>query len=93
VLPQCLATALHGQLDCLRLIYVYLKQNPTGPTRFCTHIPNHERVLIQFNMIYVHPYTEEVPPAMHTPQGKRMHKTTYQDSNFYHYLATGRFMS
>jgi hypothetical protein len=64
---------------------------------FSSKIPNHEQIAnpIQYDWsssIYGN-VTEELPPDMPTPRGKRMRTSTYQDTNLHHDLVTGRAMS
>jgi hypothetical protein len=78
-------------------MYGYLKRNPTGATHFRVKIPNHEQIAnhIQYDWsssIYGN-VTEELPPDMPTPRGKRMHTSTYQYANLHRDLVTGRAMS
>jgi hypothetical protein len=84
-------------LDRLKRMYGYLKRNPTGATRFRDKIPNHEQIAtpIQYDWsssIYGN-VKEELPPDITTPRGKLVRTLTYQDSNLYHDLVTGRAMS
>jgi hypothetical protein len=77
-----------GHFDRLKRMYGYLKRNPTDATRFRVKIPNHEQIAnpIQYDWSSSinGNVTEELPPDMPTPRGKRMRPSTYQDANLHH---------
>ena len=74
----------------------YIRKFPQGAIRFCTGIPDHEKIFgtspIQYDWmetVYGSPQ-EEVPHDCLQPKGKVVRMSTYADANLLHNLVMGR---